>query len=852
MLSAFASLPSVRKDQGTVAALSFGVAAFTLNAGLIWSKAKRSPEVLKDAVEVQKNLKTLSKGENYHNQGQQISLLRSDEAVLRAASELSEVIFVSEEDDSKKLKGSETKCVVQVLNSMAGSGNMAVGSAASGVDVAIYTSSLNLKMMLPSLFEIASKSLPLVVHVKAHGVSDNYRVESGGMDQVQLLLDSGFTVISTQSKTPQEAHDNAVLAHLVAKATSTPVLNIFDGYAVKDLGNVSLVSKTILDSGLVEKETDVRQAFEQVSKDAKHLLKGKKYGFFEYFGSPKAKVVIVTTGSHSAEFGEGSTKFNLSKSGEDEPHVGVLSVRLLRPWSTTDFLAELPETVGVVCVLGTTKNQSALARDVATALLSKSNETTVLNGTVLGEVTPSIIDAVFRNAVAETPERNFTLGTQPTAGLDYRSPLFVNNKETLALPEKQAGETLKEDEILWKFMFPQSYSTKSTVHPSAKEDVHLLTLTENRRLTPASYHRNVFHLEFSTKGTGLTYEIGDALGVYGQNNSEEVSEFLSAYGKDILNPDAFVQNSSDNGSQNIVTVKQLFTSYLDIFGKPSQAFYADLSKYATDDYEQRKLEWIGTDWKEGFKLRQLETVTFADVLLEFPSARPSLPELMKLIPNIKPRHYSIASSMKANPGSVHLLVVLVEWETRNGRKRYGQCSKFLADCKPGTRVAVDIMPSILRLPKDPKAPIIMAGLGTGMAPFRAFLQERVHLKKLGVEVGEMVLYFGARHRAQEYLYGNELDEYARQGHVTLRLAFSRDQKKKVYIQHKIVEDAEHLGKLLLEKNGNFYLCGPTWPVPDIAKALKDGFEVGAGLSAEKAKEQLDALKSEGRYVLEVY
>merc|ERR1711871_1442754 len=136
--------------------------------------------------------------------------------------------------------------------------------------------------------------------------------------------------------------------------------------------------------------------------------------------------------------------------------------------------------------------------------------------------------------------------------------------------------------------------------------------------------------------------------------------------------------------------------------------------------------------------------------------------------------------MKLNPRSVHLLVVAVAWKTPSGRYRMGQCTRYLANLKPGASVTVDIKPSIMHLPPSPSQPIIMAGLGTGMAPFRAFIQERKFQREQGIEVGPIVLYFGARHRHQEYLYGDELEKYYEEGLVTrLGLAFSRDRKNKV-------------------------------------------------------------------------
>ena len=144
----------------------------------------------------------------------------------------------------------------------------------------------------------------------------------------------------------------------------------------------------------------------------------------------------------------------------------------------------------------------------------------------------------------------------------------------------------------------------------------------------------------------------------------------------------------------------------------------------------------------------------------------------------------------------------------------------------------------------------MAGLGTGMAPFRAFVQERAFLRAAGKPAGPMVLYFGARFRAQEVLYGEELLALERAGVVTLRLAFSRDQDSKCYIQHLMAKDAAPLRAALRDGGGSFYLCGPTWPEGDVEDAMSAAFAEGRADAEGRAV--VKAMKAQRRYVLEVY
>ena len=150
-------------------------------------------------------------------------------------------------------------------------------------------------------------------------------------------------------------------------------------------------------------------------------------------------------------------------------------------------------------------------------------------------------------------------------------------------------------------------------------------------------------------------------------------------------------------------------------------------------------------------------------------------------------------------------------------------------------------------------PLIMAGLGTGAAPFRAFLQYRALLASQGVPVGPTYYYFGSRHRSQEYLYGEEIEAFLLDGVITRAgLAFSRDGRKKLYIQHKMQEDSKELAEMLHNRQGVFYLCGPTWPVPDVYEALVSALVEHHGFNAESAGQYLEGLKEEERYVLEVY
>ncbi|EIW71367.1 hypothetical protein TREMEDRAFT_71142 [Tremella mesenterica DSM 1558] len=397
----------------------------------------------------------------------------------------------------------------------------------------------------------------------------------------------------------------------------------------------------------------------------------------------------------------------------------------------------------------------------------------------------------------------------------------------------------------------------SALRPSMSDETFLVKVSENRRLTPMTYDRNVFHMELDTCNTGLKYEIGEAIGIHGWNDSAEVSDFCSWYG---LDPNALVSFPCPirQGTTETRTVYQLLQQNVDLFGRPGKAFYAALSKVATSKADSMTLKFISApEGQELFKrMAEKETVTFADVLKKFKTARPGVEGLVGLIPEIKPRHYSIASSQKAVGDKVELLIVTVDWVDSKGSPRFGQCTRYLAALKPGDKVTVSIKPSVMKLPPSPRQPIIMSGLGTGAAPFRAFMQHRAYQRSIGQTVGPLIYYFGSRYRSQEYLYGEEIEAYIASGIIShAGLAFSRDGKDKVYIQHKMKEDKKMLAKLLKgqgEDAAYFYLCGPTWPVPDVYEALVSSLEEEGGMGRGEAEEFIEKLKDEERYVLEVY
>ncbi|RDW85771.1 hypothetical protein BP5796_04096 [Coleophoma crateriformis] len=405
-------------------------------------------------------------------------------------------------------------------------------------------------------------------------------------------------------------------------------------------------------------------------------------------------------------------------------------------------------------------------------------------------------------------------------------------------------------------VFKEAYGAQTALRPDLTAKTFEVTVQENRRLTPVTYDRNIFHIEFDLGTSGLKYDIGEALGVHAENDVKQVEEFMGFYG---LNPDDVVEVPSreDASLLETRTVFQSLVQNIDIFGKPPKRFYESLADFASDEKEKKELLTLGgPEGANEFKRRaEVDTVTYADILLEFKSAHPDFHDIARIVAPMKRREYSIASSQMVNPSTVALMIVVVSWVDPQGRDRFGQATRYLSQLPVGSKVTVSVKPSVMKLPTKDTAPLIMAGLGTGLAPFRAFVQYRAMQKAQGKEIGSILLYMGSRHQREEYLYGEEWEAYQDAGVITLLgRAFSRDQPQKIYIQDRMRESINDIIKAYIKEEGAFYLCGPTWPVPDVTEVLEEAIARNAKAEGKKvdSKKEIERLKEELRYVLEVY
>ena len=350
--------------------------------------------------------------------------------------------------------------------------------------------------------------------------------------------------------------------------------------------------------------------------------------------------------------------------------------------------------------------------------------------------------------------------------------------------------------------------------------------------------KETLHFEFSLAASGLSYEPGDALAVIPVNAPEMVKDIIQA-AKLTGNEEVEVKNVG----------RKLLADALREDYDITALSRAVLTKLAEAGNSAALRELLAEDAKESLK-EFSSGREIIDAIVEFAPNGLSADALTGIFRKLPPRLYSIASSPLAHVDEVHLTVSAVRYES-HGRKRNGVCSTYLADLvKPGDPVQVFVQPNKnFRLPADGSTPVIMVGPGTGIAPFRAFVEHRAALGS----PGKNWLFFGDQHYTYDFLYQLEWQEHLKEGALTrLDLAFSRDQPEKVYVQHRMLQQAKDLYQWL-EEGAHFYVCGDaTRMAHDVHETLISIVESQAGISREAAEAYVENLKKTKRYQRDVY
>jgi sulfite reductase (NADPH) flavoprotein alpha-component len=363
-------------------------------------------------------------------------------------------------------------------------------------------------------------------------------------------------------------------------------------------------------------------------------------------------------------------------------------------------------------------------------------------------------------------------------------------------------------------------------------------LVVNRRLSSPDSEKDTRHFEIDLTNWGLNFEPGDSVAVYPTNDSQLVEEIIRVLGA-----------KGDEPVPAAKTTKPFREALLRDYSitQPTPKFLKAIAERASAAPMLKEL--LHSDRKHDLE-NYLWGAEVIDFLLEHPSVKFTPEEVVGLLTKLQPRLYSVASSLRVFPDQVHLIVDVVQYESR-GRVRKGVASTFLA--QRADKVPVPVYPSSAKhfhMPEDESLPLIMIGPGTGIAPFRAFLQER---QARGAK-GKNWLFFGAQREKCDYAYKEDFDRFKRDGILTqLDCAWSRDQAHKVYVQHRVLENAPEIWKWIDSEGAQFFVCGDARRMAkDVDAALRKIVQEQGGKSAEEANDYVEKLKSDKRYKRDVY
>jgi sulfite reductase (NADPH) flavoprotein alpha-component len=363
-----------------------------------------------------------------------------------------------------------------------------------------------------------------------------------------------------------------------------------------------------------------------------------------------------------------------------------------------------------------------------------------------------------------------------------------------------------------------------------------VTILSAAPLTTTASAKDVRHVVIDLESSGLTYLPGDSINLTVHNDPGLIEATIAALdakpGTKVTCPDGQERLLSE--AFNILDIARPLDRTLDLL--------AMAATYPAHAESLRKLV-------EGDDNAEPDGADLLDLLHAFPSARPPLNDLVRSLPPLRKRLYSIASSPKAHPGQIHLCVSVVK-DIRRSRTRLGVGSGFLG-FRASTHgpVQASIQTSHFRLPEDPKTPIIMVGPGTGIAPFRSFLADRL---ASGIK-GRAWLFFGDQHEKSDFLYGGTLRAWLKDGTLSrLDTAFSRDQAQKIYVQTRMWEQAADLWRWL-QDGAHFYVCGDAMRMArDVDATLRKIAITEGRLTEDQAREWIVALARQGRYLRDIY
>ncbi|KAK9233883.1 hypothetical protein V1525DRAFT_436147 [Lipomyces kononenkoae] len=660
---------------------------------------------------------------------------------------------------------------------------------------------------------------------------------------------------------------------------------------------IYLIRLTFVSSG--------KSAYDSLRADQTSTTNDKVHGFAESVRSSGKNFVVVygsqtgtAEGFANALSKEGSQRFGLKTAVVDLSEVDV------------SFLRNLPEDIFVIFVMATygegepTDNAIAFHQSVIelaeSAFHDKPLQAFRYACFGLGNRAYEQFNATMRGMDKALQNLGAKRVGEAGEGDDGGSieDDFMTWKESM-WTDVSLALSLHETEMVYQPLFiveelASSNNTSLLVEGKiTAQSTNLIPIVESRELFN-SRHRSCLHMEFDIDGTGMTYETGDHLAIWPVNSRLESDRFVSVFGLknklDIcINITAIDPTTSRVPFPCPTTYEALVCSYMEICAPVSRQLILSLAPFAPDDDSRAAAIAVGNS-RQAFNTRF--TNNYYNIAQALQSLTPlpwdNVPFslLLESIPKLQPRYYSISSSSLVQPKQLSVTCVVESVITSDGAAVFkGLNTNYLlwltSKIRPASINGIDLLEypitkirnntdgngtgpiyvpayvrhSKFRLPKTTKRPIIMVGPGTGVAPFRAFIQERDAQAKAGLPVGRTILFYGCRTPDEDFLYRHEwMEMTAHLGdNFTLVTAFSREGKEKTYVQHRLLENADIIGDLIVNEKANIYVCGDaTHMAREVGSTFAQIIAAKRRVRLEEGKYALKAMKSRGAYQEDIW
>ncbi|XP_059050101.1 nitric oxide synthase-like protein [Achroia grisella] len=448
----------------------------------------------------------------------------------------------------------------------------------------------------------------------------------------------------------------------------------------------------------------------------------------------------------------------------------------------------------------------------------------------------------------------------------------LDDDETLQEAKRALGSVALSEETV-RFILPVGRAPTLTAALQSALNKKFVTciVKANKDLGDSSAERSTIFIDMEPKEE-IKYDPGDHVGIVACNRKELVDSLLARL-KDVDDYDEPIQlqlmketHTSSGPVKSwepherlpVVSVRELFTRFLDITTPPTTILLQYLAKTCDNDEDRKQLNLLATDPAAYEDWRHYNFPTISEVLEQFPSARPSASLFAALLSPLQPRFYSISSSPIAHPKRLHLTVAVVTYRTQDGEGpvHYGVCSNYLMDCKSGDEVYLFIRSAPnFHLPQDLSVPLILIGPGTGIAPFRGFWHHRRALlnSRTRPNAGPVWLFFGCRTKTMD-LYREEKEQALKEGILSkVFLALSREKNiAKMYVQELAEKEGFEIHDLLINKGAHFYVCGDCKMAEDVHQKLKGIIKKHAKMTDEQVQNFMFMLKEENRYHEDIF